>query len=145
MAKRAQPVWDETRHTYVMPDGRTLAEATQGGATTAPAAVLPHKRRRVFMWFFLAVQALFLVWLVVGLATAHPGPTTAQVAQFCGNGQWQGVFTSYHDCVVHGANGLRAAGEIGTGIGAALIIGLWVAVDVILGIGRLVVVLARRH
>ena len=97
------------------------------------------------MWFFLAVQALFLIWLITGLATAHPSPTAAQVAQFCGHGQWQGLFTSYHDCVVHGANGLPAAAELGTGICSVLIIGLWVAADVILGIGRLLVVLARRR
>jgi hypothetical protein len=72
-------------------------------------------------------------------------PNWGQVAQFCGKGQWQGVFRSYNDCVVHGAHGLTAAGDIGKGIAAGLIIGLWVAADVILGIGRLVVVLARRR
>jgi len=102
------------------------------------------KRKRIFMWFFLAVQALFLIWIITGLATVHTAPTTSDVANLCGNGQWQGLFTSYKDCVVHGANGLNDAGTIGKGIGLALVIGLWVAVDIILGIGRLVVVFSRR-
>jgi hypothetical protein len=87
----------------------------------------------------------FLIWIIWGLATVHTGPSTSEIANLCGNGQWQGVFTSYRDCVVHGANGLQAAGDIGKGIGLAFVIGLWVAVDIILGIGRLVVVFARRR
>ena len=39
---------------------------------------------------------------------------------------------------------MRGAAEVGSTIGAGLVIGLWVAVDVILGIGRLIVVFARR-
>ena len=89
------------------------------------------------------IQALFLIWLITALA-GKTGPTAAQVAQFCGRGQWQGVFNSYYDCGVHGANGLAATGDIGKGMAVGLIIGLWAA-DVILGIGRLVVVLARRR
>jgi hypothetical protein len=111
---------------------------------TTTTQAQPKKRKRIFMWTFLVIQALFLIWLITALA-GKTGPTAAQVAQFCGKGQWQGVFKSYHDCVVHGANGLTAAGDIGKGIAVGLIIGLWVAADVILGIGRLVVVLARRR
>src|SRR5438105_11943872 len=68
------------------------------------------KRKRIFMWTFLAIQALFLIWIIAGIASVHPEPTASDIANLCGNGQWQGVFTSYHDCVVHGAHGLTEAG-----------------------------------
>ena len=97
------------------------------------------------MWTFLAIQALFLVWVIAGIATAHNAPDAHTVAQVCGHGGWQGLFQSYSDCKVHYANGLKQAGEAGTAIGVALVVGLWVAVDVILGIGRLIVVTARRR
>ena len=57
---------------------------------------------------------------------------------------WSPLFKSYQDCIVHYANGMRGAAEVGSTIGAGLVIVLWVAADVILGIGRLIVVLARR-
>jgi hypothetical protein len=117
-----------------------MSTATNPSTEATPAK--PRKRRRVFMWTFLAVQAAFLAWVIAGMSQPT-GPSPAEIQQYCGNGAWQGLFTSYHDCVVHGANGLTAAGDIGKGIGAALVIGLWVATDVILGVGRLVVVFAR--
>jgi hypothetical protein len=120
-----------------------MSKATITDTTIETAAAKPRKRKRVFMWFFLAIQAAFVAWMIAGMSQ-QTGPSAAEIQQYCGNGAWQGLFTSYHDCVVHGANGLTAAGDIGKGIGAALVIGLWVAVDVILGIGRLVVVFARR-
>jgi hypothetical protein len=104
----------------------------------------PKKRKRVFMWTFLAIQAIFLIWLIAG-ATTQTGPSAHDIAQLCGHGQWRGLFTSHQDCVVHGGNGLTDAGDVGKGIGLALVIGLWIAADVILGIGRLVVVFARRN
>ena len=108
-----------------------------------PPGRRPRRKRRVFMWTFLAIQALFLVWVIWGMAQGT-GPSHAEVAQQCLHGGWQGLFKSQQDCMVHYANGLTQAGDIGKGIGLALVIGLWVAVDVILGIGRLVVVFARR-
>jgi hypothetical protein len=104
----------------------------------------PRKRKRVFLWTFLAVQAIFVAWLVIGLATAHNAPSAATVHQGCDHGAWQGLFTSHADCMQHYASGLHQAGNAGTAIGAALVIGLWVGTDVILGIGRLVVITARR-
>jgi Protein of unknown function (DUF2510) len=117
----------------------------ENGHTPAHHGQSPRrKRRRVFMWVFLAVQALFVLWLVVGLATTHTGATPAQIAQLCGKGQWQGLFQSYHDCVVHGGHGLQEAGNLGKGIGIALIIVLWAVVDIILGITYGVYRLATR-
>lgn len=97
------------------------------------------------MWSFLIIQALFLLWIITGLATTHTGPTAADIAAGCDNGAWQGLFQSHADCVVHYGHALGEAGNVGKGIGVALIIVLWVAVDVILGVSRLVVVTARRR
>ena len=105
---------------------------------------MPHKRRRVFWWVFLAIQVIFIVWLVAGIATVHTGPTAAQVAQMCGHGQWQGLFTSRHDCQVHGGHGLQEAGNLGKGIGIALVVALWAVTDIIVGGGYGVYRLARR-
>ena len=33
-----------------------------------------RKRRRVFIWFFIAVQVIFLVWIIVGVASAPKNP-----------------------------------------------------------------------
>jgi hypothetical protein len=77
------------------------------------------KRKRIFMWFFLAVQALFLIWLITGLVKT-------------GN--------------QHAVGSAAVAGkDIGTTIGVGLVIGLWVAVDVILGVSRLIVLTARKR
>jgi hypothetical protein len=83
-------------------------------------AAKPKKPRRIFMWFFLAVQALFLIWLVAGVS---------------GNAQES-----------TGLTGTEAdAYAVGTGIGVMLIIGLWLAVDFLLVIGWAVVRLARKR
>lgn len=72
----------------------------------------PRKKRRVFLWVFLAVQALFLVWLVTGLASS--GDTGN-----CGS-------LSQSDC--------EAAAAVGTGIGVMLIVGVWAVVDFFLAL-----------
>lgn len=104
----------------------------------------PWKPHHIFLWVFLAVQAIFIAWIITAIAGAHDAPTATQIAQFCGNNQWQGVFTSYNDCVVHGANGLRAAGEVGTTIGVGLVIGVWLGVDFLLGLTYGIYRLAKR-
>jgi hypothetical protein len=116
--------------------------STTDSITTAP--VEAPKRKRVFMWAFLGIQALFLIWIIAGIASAHNAPDPAAVASVCQNGGWQGLFSSEQDCMVHYANGLQQAGNAGTAIGAGLVIVLWAVTDVILGIGRFIVVTARR-
>jgi hypothetical protein len=111
----------------------------------APATAPARRKRRVFMWVFLAIQVLFLAWLIIGLVTIQTGPSHADLVSGCYNGNWQGLFKSQHDCVVHYGGALNTAGQAGKAIGAGLVIGLWVAVDVILGVGRLVVVTSRRR
>lgn len=94
--------------------------------TDAPVSPKPKKKRkRVFLWFFLAVQALFLIWLVTGINS---------VASSAGE-----------NCGTLDAKTCADATAIGGGIGAMLIIGLWVAVDFILGISYLIKVAATRH
>ena len=44
-------------------------------ATPHPQGAPPTKRtRRIFLWAFLAVQAIFLIWVVSGDATASGTP-----------------------------------------------------------------------
>jgi hypothetical protein len=95
----------------------------------------PRRKRRVFLWVFLGVQALFVIWLATGIA-AHPaGPTAAQqAAQQCANGGWYPLFKSAADCQVHYAHGLTEAGNAGTAIGVAVVVFLWTITDIILGI-----------
>lgn len=48
-------------------------------ATTKGDHAKPKEgKKRPFLWFFLAVQALFIVWLVFGLATANTGGDEAK-------------------------------------------------------------------
>jgi len=118
---------------------------TPAVADISPAK--PRKRKRIFMWFFLAVQAIFIAWLITGIASAAhgiPADAHAQALAYCKGNGWSPLFKSYQDCIVHYANGMRGAAEVGSTIGAGLVIGLWVATDVVLGIGRLIVVFARR-
>jgi hypothetical protein len=82
------------------------------------------------------VQALFIILLIVGLSSKGSGPSVAsQVAKSCANGGWRGLFSSHADCVKHYSVALHDAGDVGKGIGAALIVVIWVVVDIILGIG----------
>lgn len=73
-------------------------------------------RWRIMTWVILAFNVLMLAWLVFGVGGAVSGA----------------------DCASEPTKALREACEAGTGIGAtigaALIIALWVAGDVILGV-----------
>src|SRR5437763_6010564 len=111
---------------------------------TAPAGTPARRKRRVFIWAFLAIQVIFLALVIIQLQ-GHTGPSQSDLASSCYHHNWWPLFKSQSDCVVHFGGALNQAGEAGKGIGAALIIGLWVAADVILGIGRLVVLTARRR
>ncbi len=103
----------------------------------------PYKRRRIFLWTFAAVQLIF-IGLIIGYGTESTGPSHADLVSSCYNHHWYPLFTSQQDCVVHFGGALNQAGHVGQGIGIALVIGLWVATDVILGIGYLIYRLARR-
>jgi hypothetical protein len=78
-----------------------------------PQAQKPRKKRRVFMWVILAINALFLWWIIAGVSS-NADNCAGEVGQ------------ALEDC--------QAATGIGTGIGVIFIIFLWAMVDVILGV-----------
>lgn len=80
-------------------------------------APLPRKRRHIFRWVFLAIQILFLVWIISGV-TSTSGNCDGKVGD---------TLTA-----------CQAGTAVGTGIGIALIIGLWVTVDIIIGVTWLI-------
>jgi hypothetical protein len=87
----------------------------------------PRKRRRLFLWFFLAVQVLFVIWVVMGAMSGSGTP---------------------HECRGLTGSDLKLcedAGDTGTAIGVGLVIALWAAVDAILGFTYLVHRLATRR
>lgn len=88
------------------------------GHRQAPPPQKPRKRRRIFLWFFLAVQVIFLIWIIAGAQANH--------------------------CNAQGSASANGACTAGTAIGVGLIIGLWVAVDVILGISYIIYRLSTR-
>lgn len=85
-----------------------------------------RKRKRLFMWFFLAVQALFLIWIIAGASSS----TTAKS---CANLTGQALKTC------------QDASHVGTGIGVFLIIIFWVIVDILLTLVWAVVRLSSRR
>ena len=103
----------------------------------------PRKRRRIFLWVFLGIQALFLIWVIAGLFTKN-GSTATQVAQACYHHHWWPLFKSQADCVTHYGGALNDAGNLGKGLGIALIIVFWFVVDVIQGVSYGVYRLATR-
>ena len=83
----------------------------------------PKRKRRIFLWVFLAVQVLFIVWIITGVASGGGNPT---------------------DCGTLDAETCNAAENVGTGIGVALIVGVWVVVDFLLAVVYGVYRLAKR-
>ena len=83
----------------------------------------PRKKRRIFLWVFLAVQALFLIWIIAGASTASGQAT---------------------DCGSLSQQACNDASDIGTGIGVFLIIVLWCFVDFLLAVGYVIYRLAKR-
>lgn len=81
--------------------------------TTEPPA---KKKKRIFMWVVLAVQALFIAWIAAGLAGSGSDDTCA--------GKTGDALALCQD-----------AAAVGTGIGVFLIIGLWFAVNAFLLVG----------
>ncbi len=67
-------------------------------------------RFRIFTWIILIINVLFLIWIITGISS-RPSATAALDLKTC-----------------------QAASDAGTGIGVFLIIFLWVAADIILGI-----------
>jgi len=89
-------------------------------STTRPEPV-PRKQHRVFLWSFLAVQAVFAAWIIGG------------------------IITSAHGAGQYAAGDERNAYEVGSMLGAGLVVFFWAVADVILGIGRWIVLSSRKR
>ena len=83
----------------------------------------PRRKKRVFLWVFLAIQALFIAWLVAGIAGASGTPT---------------------DCGTLDAATCNDAESVGTGVAVAMVVVFWMAVDFLLGVGYGIYRLAKR-
>lgn len=105
-----------------------------------------HFRRHLFLYFFLFMQAVFLAWVIAGAAgTSGSGAEAhAQAVRDCAGNGWQGLYSSYSDCVAKLGDTYNAASDTGKGIGAGLVIALWAAFDIVTLLIRLVVLLSRR-
>lgn len=55
--------------------------------TPAPSAGL-RRKRRILLRVFIAVQPVFVIWIITGLASHPVGPSAAEAAQRCGLGGW---------------------------------------------------------
>ncbi|HEY2296148.1 MAG TPA: hypothetical protein VGH43_00355 [Jatrophihabitans sp.] len=88
----------------------------------APPAPPARKRRHIFRWAFLAVQAGFVIWIIAG---AHAASSPSDCSGL-----------SAHDC--------QAAANAGTAIGVGLIIVFWILLDLVLLVSRIVVLLSRK-
>ncbi|MEX0427893.1 hypothetical protein AB3X52_09695 [Nocardioides sp. DS6] len=82
----------------------------------------PRKKRRVFLWFFLAVQALFVIWIITGATGGH----------------------DYSDCGSLTHQQCADAQDVGTGIGVVLIVVFWCVVDFLLAVIYGIYRLAKR-
>lgn len=80
-----------------------------------PAETPAKKRRHIFRWVFLAIQALYIIWIITGATSV-----------------------SHQSCTNLSAQACTAAKQVGGGIGVLLIVFLWLATDVILGVGYLI-------
>lgn len=90
-----------------------------------PSGAMPpvKKKRRIFLWFFLVIQALFLIWIIAGLGSSSGDAT---------------------DCGSLSQEACNDAEAVGTGIGVILIIVLWMMVDFLLAVGYVIYRLAKR-
>ena len=104
---------------------RYLHEAAAAQERWNARALPARRKRRVFPWVFLAVQALFVIWVIAGVASGH------HAAAAC-----QDPYLTHAQCT--------SASETGTAVGVGLVILLWAVVDVILGVSYMVWRLARR-
>lgn len=99
-------------------------QSTGWGQPPAPQQpAKPRRKPRVFMWVILAVNVLFLIWLITGTTGA------ASNVQDC---------STLTGDALDLCNAGNAGTAIGTGVGVFLIIALWAFVDVILGVVYLV-------
>jgi hypothetical protein len=105
----------------------TTSNTTPDVQTITTMVEKPRKKKRIFLWFFLAVQAIFIVWIVTGMG----GADIPDCSGLKGN--------KADNCEME-----AAATGIGTGIGVMLVVGLWMTVDFFLAVGYGIYRLAKR-
>ncbi len=88
---------------------------------TQVAAEPAKKKKRIFLWVFLAIQLLFIVWIIGGMSSSDAGDCGSLDAETC-----------------------EAANDVGTGIGVFIIIVFWMMVDFLLAVGYGIYRLAKR-
>lgn len=81
---------------------------------------------------------------VHGNASGQGAQVHAQAVSFCRNHGWQGLYSSYAECVSKYGNELNGASDAGTAISVGFVVALWVAADVILDVSYGVYRLATR-
>src|SRR3954466_610653 len=86
------------------------ATSPQSEAIAEPPA---KKKRRIFLWVFLATNLLFLIWVIAGANSGSGQPT---------------------DCGSLSAKTCNDASDAGTAIGVALIVVFWFFVDAFMGV-----------
>ena len=109
----------------------------------APAAP-QKKKRRVFLWVFLAIQIIFIIWIIGGLATRNPS-VASQVASFCDHHGWSPLYKSQADCTASYGRTLNDATDTGKGLGLALVVVFWCVTDFLVGGGYAIYRLASRR
>lgn len=83
----------------------------------------PKKKRRIFLWVFLAIQVLFLIWIISAGASSSGDAT---------------------DCGSLSQKACNDAQDIGAGLGVVIIIIFWMVVDFFLAVIYGVYRLAKR-
>lgn len=107
----------------------------------APVARPTRKKRRVFLWVFLTIQAIFVAMLIFW-ATRSTGVMPGEIAQTCGSGKWYPLWKSYNDCAQH--SGAIAAHDVAKGIALTGTVIAWVVVDFLVTVPYVIYRLARR-
>jgi hypothetical protein len=91
----------------------------------------PRRKRRIFLWVFLAIQALFIIWLTSAIVSVHSG---GGIPAYCAR-QNPNSPSLQHVCA--------DAADTGSAIGFAFIIVIWAVADIIIGGGYGIYRLAR--
>jgi hypothetical protein len=133
---------NDTIHTEPSKKAARRSQKAFGGLVVRSkngSAYKAWKTRKVFLWVFLAIQAIFIIWLVVGVSSTGGSIHTQAVAE-CLNGKAASMGMTQAQCV----SWLGGAAKVGTSLGAAVIVIVWVVVDFFLGLGYGIYRLARR-
>lgn len=106
-------------------DGNDWTDHFQSSDTAVASPAEPRKKKkRIFLWFFMAVQVLFVVWIIAG-ASSSGGDAT--------------------DCGSLSQQACNDAEDIGTGLGVAVIVIFWMVVDFLLAVVYGIYRLAKRN